>query len=145
MQTLPTGEVVIVPRNFKLLAENEVQEKGGSDMNISFGLERIDDTFLNSWRGNIIGPQGTTFDNRFYSVTIECSQAYPTVPPTVKFITKICLPCVNQTTGAVLPNKLSINWDRTKGIQEYLQAIRSEMSSSSNKRLKQPSEDATFP
>ena len=55
--TLAFIHVATQPRNFKLLAENEVQEKGGSDMNISFGLERIDDTFLNSWRGNIIGPQ----------------------------------------------------------------------------------------
>ena len=38
MQRTPTGEVVIVPRNFKLLSELEASEKGHGEMAISYGL-----------------------------------------------------------------------------------------------------------
>ena len=38
MQVTPSGETVIVPRNFKLLEELEKMEKGNTEMAISFGL-----------------------------------------------------------------------------------------------------------
>ena len=50
------GEVVIVPRNFKLLEELEKSEKGHGDMSISFGLVDSGDTFLSDWNGGILGP-----------------------------------------------------------------------------------------
>jgi ubiquitin-conjugating enzyme E2 variant len=46
MKKTPAGEVVIVPRNFKLLEELEKSEKGHGDMSISFGLVDSGDTFL---------------------------------------------------------------------------------------------------
>ena len=52
------GEVVIVPRNFKLLEELEKSEKGHGDMSISFGLVDSGDTFLSDWNGGILGPVG---------------------------------------------------------------------------------------
>lgn len=58
MKKTPAGEVVIVPRNFKLLEELERSEKGQGDMSISFGLVKSDDTFLTEWNGGILGPIG---------------------------------------------------------------------------------------
>jgi hypothetical protein len=57
----PSGEVVIVPRNFKLLEELEKSEKGHGDMAISFGLVDTGDTFLSEWNGGILGPPGVSF------------------------------------------------------------------------------------
>lgn len=58
MKKTPAGEVVIVPRNFKLLEELEKSEKGQGDMSISFGLVDSGDTFLTEWNGGILGPVG---------------------------------------------------------------------------------------
>jgi DNA topoisomerase-2/ubiquitin-conjugating enzyme E2 variant len=60
MKKTPAGEVVIVPRNFKLLEELEKSEKGHGDMSISFGLVKSDDTFLTEWNGGILGPLGVS-------------------------------------------------------------------------------------
>ena len=55
------GDVVIVPRNFKLLEELEKAEKGVQvDGMVSLGLESQDDTFMNSWHGTILGPPGVS-------------------------------------------------------------------------------------
>ena len=61
MKRTPAGEVVIVPRNFKLLEELEKSEKGHGDMAISFGLVDTGDTFLTEWNGGILGPPGVSF------------------------------------------------------------------------------------
>jgi hypothetical protein len=60
MKKTPAGEVVIVPRNFKLLEELEKSEKGHGDMSISFGLIDPGDTFLSDWNGGILGPVGVS-------------------------------------------------------------------------------------
>lgn len=40
-------------------------------------------------------------ENRIYSLNIHCSETYPDTPPTVQFVSKINLPCVDQRTGKV--------------------------------------------
>ena len=56
MQVTPTGETVIVPRNFKLLEELEKMEKGNTEMAISFGLVDGADVLMSNWNGGILGP-----------------------------------------------------------------------------------------
>jgi ubiquitin-conjugating enzyme E2 variant len=60
MKKTPAGEVVVVPRNFKLLEELERSEKGHGEMSISFGLADPADTFLTDWNGGILGPVGVS-------------------------------------------------------------------------------------
>ncbi len=172
MQRTPAGETVIVPRNFKLLEELEVSEKGHGDMAISFGLVDPADTFLKEWNGGILGPPGvscrhlthfskhhyfkceplltiilqTYHDGRFYELRITCTDNYPAVPPIVKFISKINMTCVDPRTGIVQNSKLPAtkNWNRNLGIEQVLTNLRREMCSDANRKLRQPAEGLTF-
>lgn len=67
----------------------------------------------------------TPFENRMYSLKIECGERYPDEPPTLRFLTKVNINCINQNNGVVstilpgypsqlyrLSNCLSISLDR---------------------------------
>ncbi|POV99997.1 hypothetical protein PSTT_13417, partial [Puccinia striiformis] len=41
-------------------------------------------------------------ENRIYDIKITCGDCYPDFPPSIFFLTKINLPCVNSTTGEVI-------------------------------------------
>jgi ubiquitin-protein ligase len=190
MQKTPSGEVVIVPRNFKLLEELERSEKGLGDMSISFGLVDSADTMLTNWNGGIIGPPGvssellyskglifllihycktpklvfchvsheqysfcrllvnpqTLHDSRFYQLHITCTEKYPSVPPEVRFISRVNMTCVDPKTGTVLNQKVPAlrSWNRNMGMEQVLIALRMEMCSDQNRRLRQPAEGLTF-
>jgi len=146
MQTLPTGETVITPRNFKLLEELEHSEKGLGDMNISYGLVDSSDIFMGEWNGGILGPHGTQHDGRFYELRITVPESYPAVPPKVRFVSKINMNCVDKNTGEVVVNKVPATkkWNRNMGMEQILSSLRGEMSSDANRRTKQPAEGSTF-
>jgi ubiquitin-protein ligase len=40
-------------------------------------------------------------ENRIYSVNIHCGPDYPDNPPTIQFISRVNLPCVDARTGKV--------------------------------------------
>ncbi|KAF9165896.1 E2 ubiquitin-conjugating protein mms2 [Mortierella sp. AD011] len=135
-----------IPRNFKLLEELEKGEKGIGDGTCSYGLLDGDDISMSDWNGTILGPGHTVHENRIYSLKLHCGDLYPDVPPTVSFLSRVNLPCVNQTTGRVDPAKLTClsNWKRTYGLETVLVDLRREMASPSNRKLPQPPEGSTF-
>lgn len=136
---------VIIPRNFKLLEELEACEKGTGDMLISMGLSNPDDIFLTDWNGSILGPPGTIFDGRFYEIKITAGQSYPDIPPTIRFITKINLSCVNQQTGVVNTDLQAIaQWNRNMTLESCLISVKNCMTTPQNRRLPQPAEGTTF-
>jgi len=145
MNRTPSGEEVIIPRNFKLLEELERSEKGLGDMSISFGLVDQGDTFLSVWNGGILGPGGTQHDGRFYELRIRCPERYPAVPPVVQFTSKINMTVVD-SKGFVDPHKLPAmrKWNRNMGIEQVLISLRQEMCSDQNRRLRQPAEGTMF-
>ncbi|UZJ54841.1 hypothetical protein CBS101457_004161 [Exobasidium rhododendri] len=135
-----------IPRNFRLLEELEKGEKGIGDGTCSYGLDDGSDVMMSNWNGTIIGPGHSVHQNRIYSLKIHCSDSYPDSPPTIWFLTRINLPCVNQQTGKVEPNLLAAltNWKRQFTLETVLIELRKDMGASSNRKLPQPPEGSMY-
>ncbi|KAK5168045.1 E2 ubiquitin-conjugating protein mms2 [Saxophila tyrrhenica] len=135
-----------VPRNFRLLEELEKGEKGLGAEACSYGLDEGDDLLMTNWNGTILGPPHSVHENRIYSLKIHCGTDYPDKPPEVTFISKVNLPCVNQSTGKVDLSKLpSIAvWKRDFTMETILIELRRFMAAPANKKLPQPAEGTNF-
>lgn len=135
-----------IPRSFKLLEELEKGEKGLGSESCSYGLADSDDITMSRWNATIIGPPHSAHENRIYSLSIECGDSYPDKPPTVKFLSKINLPCVNQSNGIIDAKKLPILnfWKRNYSMETLLLELRKEMSAPANRKLPQPPEGSAY-
>merc|ERR1712224_1178243 len=96
---------------------------------------------LTSWNGTIFGPPGTTYENRIYSLNLECGPDYPDKPPTVKFNTRIALAAVDASNGKVKPTwGVMAQWRREYTMETVLDQLRREMTTSANRKSPQPPE-----
>ena len=76
---------------------------------------------------------------------MTCGPEYPNVPPKVKFISKINLSSVNQSTGVVESSLPALaNWNRNGTIESVLVGMKNAMASQQNRRLNQPPEGTNF-
>jgi ubiquitin-conjugating enzyme E2 variant len=65
-------------------------------------------------------------ENRIYSVQISCGEKYPQEPPIIRFVSRVNLPFVNQTSGVVDRARLPVltNWNEKLSIENVLVEIR---------------------
>ncbi|CAN6654256.1 ubiquitin-conjugating enzyme variant Mms2p [Trichomonascus vanleenenianus] len=135
-----------IPRSFRLLEELEKGEKGLGSESCSLGLADSEDINMTYWNGTILGPPRSTHENRIYSLSLEAGPDYPNKPPSVKFVSKINMPCVDPATGIVLPELVPClaQWKRTNTMETVLVDLRREMASPANRKLPQPEEGTVF-
>ncbi|CAI7608653.1 hypothetical protein N7527_006157 [Penicillium freii] len=135
-----------VPRNFRLLEELEKGEKGLSADACSYGLADGEDMMMSNWNGTILGPPHSVHENRIYSVNIHCGPDYPDNPPTIQFVSRVNIPCVDSNSGKVDPTKLPTlaQWKRDNTMETVLIELRRYMALPQHKKLPQPPEGSTF-
>lgn len=123
----------------------EKGEKGLGAESISYGLTNQDDISMTFWNGTILGPPHLSHENRIYSLNIVCDESYPDKPPTVQFVSRINLPCVDGEGNVVVSSFDTLkNWKRLYTMETVLLELRKSMASPGNKKLPQPAEGTTY-
>ncbi|KAF0442094.1 putative ubiquitin-conjugating enzyme E2 [Gigaspora margarita] len=76
-----------------------------------------------NWTGTILGPANSPYKGGIFKLKIEFSQDYPFKPPSVKFITRVYHPNIDDD-GSICVNLLKTDvWKPATKISQVLKAI----------------------
>jgi len=88
----------------------------------------------------------TMFYGRIYSLDLTCDESYPKYPPKVRFLTKINMDVV-KSDGNIDASRFTLlgkDWNPKYTLEDVLENLRKWMTSSANRKLKQPAEGASY-
>jgi len=77
---------------------------------------------LHSWTGTINGPKGTPYEGGHFVLDISLAPTYPYTPPTIRFLTKILHPNINDN-GDICLDILKNAWSPILTLDKVLLSI----------------------
>jgi ubiquitin-conjugating enzyme E2 variant len=80
---------------------------------------------MTHWTATILGPNYTCFENRLYTLMLECGPTYPQISPKVRFLSKVNVNFVDDK-GSVIRDKIPslVHWNEEKCILNVLEDIK---------------------
>ncbi|CCG84296.1 protein of unknown function [Taphrina deformans PYCC 5710] len=108
--------------NRRLLKEYSTLQKAPNPHMLA--LEPVNEDDLFHWRATFSGQSDSPYADGVFIVDIVAPREYPIEPPSMRFLTKICHPNVNFTTGEICLDILKSQWSPAWTIQSACTAVR---------------------
>lgn len=92
---------------YKRLIKEYGEIKKENDLNIKISPNEEN---LFNWKGKIIGPSGTPYQEIKFEITIKVPSTYPLTPPEILFKNTIFHPNIHPSSGEICLDILKTNW-----------------------------------
>ena len=100
--------------------EHKKLMKSGNEFNVT----QVDESSMTDWVATMNGPSETPYEGGIFKLTISITPQYPFSPPSVKFITPIYHPNINQD-GMICLDILKGSWSPSLTLEKVLLSISS--------------------
>lgn len=89
----------------------------------------VKDNNIQKLVGRVEGPKDTPYDGGFFIVDIELEDAYPFVPPKMRFRTKVWHPNISSASGAICLDILKDQWSPALTLKTALLSLQALLAS----------------